>query len=120
MLFFGAGRETGPAATGTVALPKIRGDLRPFAVAVGLPRNLLCLNDLHIILYFHDENLTLSVQNRKTYRRFLGMIFFGGSGSLVITAWQRFATEKIEENRKNTKKNIILLGADPRFSAKTA
>jgi hypothetical protein len=107
-------------ATGTVALPKIRGDLRPFAVAIGLPRNLLCLNDLHIILYFHDENLTISAQNRKTYRRFLGMIFLEGHKSIVITALQRLATEKISENRKNTKKNIILLGADPRFSAKTA
>jgi hypothetical protein len=48
------------------------------------------------------------------------MIFFGGSGSLVIAALQRFATKKIQENRKNTKKNVILLGADPRFSAKTA
>jgi hypothetical protein len=60
----------------TVALPKIRGDLRPFAVAVGLPRNLLCLNGIHIILYSHDENLTISAQNRKTYRRFFRCDFF--------------------------------------------
>jgi hypothetical protein len=94
--------------------------LRPFAVALGLPRNILCLNGLHIILYSHDENLTTSAQNRKTYRRFLGMIFLEGHKLMVITAWQRLATEKIKENRKNTKKNVILLGAAPRFSAKTA
>jgi hypothetical protein len=48
------------------------------------------------------------------------MIFLEGHKLMVITAWQRFATEKSKENRKNTKKNVILLGADPRFSAKTA
>jgi hypothetical protein len=48
------------------------------------------------------------------------MIFFEGHKLMVIPAWQRLATTKITKNRKNTKKNIVLLGADPRFSAKTA
>jgi hypothetical protein len=50
VLAFWAGRETRPAATGTVALPRIRDDLRPFAVAIGLPRNFLTLNAIHTLL----------------------------------------------------------------------
>jgi hypothetical protein len=85
-----------------------------------LPRNCLTLKGIHRFLYFHIENLTIRAKKRKTYRRFLGMIFLEGHKLMVIPAWQRLATEKITKNRKNTKKNVILLGADPRFSAKTA
>jgi len=84
-----------------------------------LPRNILAFNNIHIFLYYHVENLTRSAQKRKTYRRLLGMIFLEGHKSMVILAWQRLATQKSLKNRKNTKKSIILFGANGPFSAKT-
>jgi len=77
-------------AVGTTALPRIRVHLRPFAitVAVGLPSNLFAHNVIHIILYAHDENLTISAEKRKTYGRLLGMIFLGGVGSTLVAQMQ--------------------------------
>jgi|SRR5271168_746267 len=99
----GAGRETKAAATRTVAPPKIRVDLRAFAVQVALPRNLFSLNWIHIQFYTHAKNLTISAENQKTYGRLFGMIFFGGLESLLHTVLQRLATHGISKNRQNTK-----------------
>jgi hypothetical protein len=94
--------------------------LRPFAVAIALPRNLLCLNVIRTYSYTHARNLTISAQNRKTYGRLLGMIFLEGAGSLVDSALQRLATKQNQENHENTKKSVIFFRADGPFSAKTA
>jgi hypothetical protein len=120
-----AGRETRPTVAPlwpgkTVALPKIRVYLRPFAVALALPRNILSINAIHPIIWSHGENLTISAQNRKTYGRLLGTISSEGSLSLVITAMQRLAAEAMSGNRKNTKKNVILFRVEGPFSAETA
>ena len=68
--------ETPTMATETVALPMIRDYLRPFAVAVALPRDWVALGAFCMLLYFHDDELTRSRKNQKTYRRLFGMIFF--------------------------------------------
>jgi hypothetical protein len=34
-------------------------------------------------------------KNQKTYRRFLGMIFFGGFRALLVTGFQWVAKEKV-------------------------
>jgi hypothetical protein len=115
----GAGRETHPAATETVALPKLRGDLRPFAVAAAFSPNPLAFNVIHKSISSHGENLTKRVQNQKTYRRLFGMIFLGGSGSLLMTYMQWLATHKIFKNRQNSKKSVIFLLRNIDFSAKT-
>jgi hypothetical protein len=119
-LLAGAGRETHPAATGTVALPKIRVNLREFAVAIYLLRNWLALNVICMRLYFHDENLTRSAKNQKTYRRLFGMIFFGGFGSLLIPDLQWLATRKILKNGQNTKAKYHFYFPKPRFSCQNA
>jgi hypothetical protein len=75
---WGAGRNTRPTTTGTVALPKIREDLRPFAVAISFHRNPLPLDVIRKSFNAHARNLTISAQNRKTYGRFLGVIFLDG------------------------------------------
>jgi hypothetical protein len=112
----GAGRETRHAATKMVALPKIRDDLRPCAVAVGLPRNILSLNVMHTYSSTHARNLTISAQNRKTYGRLLGMIFFGGVGSTLVAEMQRLATTTIsEEPKKRTAKHQIFSLGPPFF-----
>jgi hypothetical protein len=85
-----------------------------------VPRNLLSLKGIRTYSYTHAGNLTRSAQNRKTYGRFLGMIFLEGHRSMVVPAWQRLATQKIFKNRKNPKTSVILFGADGHFSAKTA
>jgi hypothetical protein len=38
---------------------------------------------------------------------------------MVVTDLQRFETQKIFKNRKNTKANSFFFGAEGRFSAKT-
>jgi hypothetical protein len=45
-------------------------------------------------------------ENQKTYRRFLGMIFFEGSKSAVVIEREHLATPKSSKNRKNTKKSV--------------
>jgi len=84
-----------------------------------LPRNCLTLNGIHIIFYSHAINPTISAQKQKTYGRLLGMIFLEGHESMLDTASQWLATRKIIKNRKNTKKSVILFGAEGPFSAKT-
>jgi hypothetical protein len=71
--------------------------------AFGLLRNTLSHNAIHTFLYSHDENLTRSAKNQKTYRRLFGMIFFGESWPMLITYLQQLATLKILKNRQNTK-----------------
>jgi len=107
-----AGRETRPETTETVALPKIHVHSRAFAVAVALPRNCLTLNGIHIILYSHDENHTISVQNLKTSRRLLGMIFLEGVGSTLVAQMQLLTTTTTSKKPKKRilKHQIVLLG----------
>jgi hypothetical protein len=45
----------------------------------------------------------MDAQNRKTYGRFLGMIFLKWPGRMVVPNLQRLGTDKIPENRKNGK-----------------
>jgi hypothetical protein len=75
---------------------------RVHARFIGLSRNILALNAICMFFYFHNENLTISAQNRKTYGRLLGMIFSEALGSLVIIDLQWLATQKIFKKRKNT------------------
>jgi hypothetical protein len=72
-----------------------------------------------MFIYFHNDNLTRRAENQKTYRRLFGMIFFGGSESMLNTYLQRFAMQKIFKNRKNTKTNVIFISRNIDFSAKT-
>jgi hypothetical protein len=57
-------------------------------------------------------------KNRKTYGRFLGMIFLEGSGCAFVLARQLVATPKIPKSRKNTKKSVKYFRRTPCFSAK--
>jgi hypothetical protein len=66
-------------------------------------RNLLSLNLICTYFYVHAGNLTKEAQNQKTYRRFLGMIFWERSVSLLQPAWQRLAKDKSTKNWKNIK-----------------
>jgi hypothetical protein len=114
--FPGPGRETRPAATETVALPKIRVGLRPFAVALGLPRNCLTINGIHRFLYSHIENLTIRAKKRKTYGRVLRYDFFW---RLRIDANSCPATASKSENPKKAKKGNAkckIVWAKTRFS----
>ncbi len=88
-------------------------------VAFGLLRNPLSHNAIHTFLYSHDENLTRSAENQKTYGRLFGMIFFGGSEPMLIPYLQRFATQKIFKSRQNTKAKLIFIFQNIDFSAKT-
>jgi len=47
------------------------------------------------------------------------MIFFGGSGSLLIPNLQRLAAQKISKNRQNTKANLIFILRNIDLAAKT-
>jgi hypothetical protein len=49
----------------TTALPKIRGERRPFAVPVGGPRNRLSLNVIRTYSGIHARNLTISANTEK-------------------------------------------------------
>jgi hypothetical protein len=106
-------------ATESVALPRIGVHLRPFAVAFGLSRNCFTINYLNFFFYSHDENLTRSAKNRKTYRRLFGMIFFGGSEPMLAAALQRLATHEILKNRQNTKANSFFISGNIDLPAKT-
>jgi hypothetical protein len=68
---------------------------------------LLIPTDDFIIHHGHD--FTLVPENQKTYRRLFGMIFFGGSESMVAAALQQLATRKILENRQNSKANSFFV-----------
>jgi hypothetical protein len=74
------------------------------------------LNDSVII--DHGDDFTPTRKKRKTYYRFLGMIFFGAVCSALVLEAQRLATQEIPENRKNAKKNVKYSSSDPCFSAK--
>jgi hypothetical protein len=52
------------------------------------------------------------------YHRFLGMIFFGGVGSMLALGTQWLATQEIPKNRKKAKKSVKYFSSDPCFSAK--
>jgi hypothetical protein len=91
---------------GQAAAVPIRGRLRPFAVAVGLPRNRLTRKHLYIFLHSHVENLSISAKTAKTYGRLFGMIFFwGGFGPTLVAEKQWLRTIKISKKRKSAKKN---------------
>jgi hypothetical protein len=57
----------------------------------------------------HGDEFTTDRENQKTYRRLFGMIFFRGSESMVITAPQWLAAQKILRNRKNMKANSFFI-----------
>jgi hypothetical protein len=44
-------------------------------------------------------------KNQKTYRRFLGMIYFGEAEAAHVIAGQSLGTLEIPQNRKSAKKN---------------
>jgi len=70
-------------------------------------------------LYYRSLHyITQSHEKQKTYRRFSGMIFLGGAVQTQVSANKPVASEKIPQNRKKAKKNVILLTRNPRFSAK--
>src|ERR1700678_590938 len=56
-------------------------------------------------------------KNQKTYGRFLGMIFFGGSNAAEVVERQHLTALKTSKNRKNTKKSVKYFRLDPCFSA---
>jgi hypothetical protein len=68
----------------------------------------------------HGNDFTPVRQNQKTYRRLFGMIFFGGFESMLVTTWQRLATQKILKNRQNTKAKYHFYFAKHRFSCQNA
>jgi hypothetical protein len=57
----------------------------------------------------HGDDFTTVPENQKTYRRLFGMIFFKGSESMVVTAPQWLAAQKISKNRQNTKANSFFV-----------
>src|ERR1700733_6032280 len=59
-------------------------------------------------------------KKRKTYGRFLGMIFFEGVWQAVVLARQRLAMRKIQKKRKNAKKSVKYFPRNPHFAAKRA
>jgi hypothetical protein len=67
--------------------------LRSFAVAAGLPRNLLSFNEIDMCSHTHARNLTINAKNQKTYGRLFGMIYFGGIVSMLVFAAQMLATQ---------------------------
>jgi hypothetical protein len=60
----------------------------------------------------------MNSKKRKTYRRLLGTIFFGGFRPALVAGRQWFAKEKTTKRRKMTKKSVIFLERIPRFSSK--
>ena len=83
---------------------------------IGLSRNFLSCKGIHTYSYTHTRNVSISAQHQKTYGRFLGMIFWGGSESLVMTGLELVSTQKISKNRKIAKKNVIFFHPDGNFS----
>jgi hypothetical protein len=77
------------------------------------------LSPFDALIIDHGDDFTPVRENQKTYRRLFGMIFFEGYESMVVTALQLVATQKIFKKRKNTKANSIFFCAEGRFSAKT-
>jgi hypothetical protein len=63
----------------------------------------------------HGGDFSTTGKKRKTYGRFLGMIFLGGSWPTLIVERQRLAREEIPKNRKNTKKSAKYFSPAPRF-----
>jgi hypothetical protein len=66
----------------------------------------------------HGADFTANGKKRKTYGRFLGMIYFGGVGFALALGTQGLATPKIPKNGKKAKKSVKYFPSDPRFSAK--
>jgi hypothetical protein len=56
-------------------------------------------------------------EHQKTYRRFLGAIYFGGAKSAVPIERKHLTTPKSAKNRKNAKKSVKYFRLDPCFSA---
>ena len=57
----------------------------------------------------------MNPNNQKTYRRFLGTIFSGGSKPALVAGRQRVANKQIAQNRKISKKISFFLGGPPVF-----
>jgi hypothetical protein len=67
----------------------------------------------------HATILPETVGITKTYRRFLGTIFWGGAGTLQVVSHQGLARQKNTKNEK-TQKKCLFFARTPRFSAKQA
>jgi hypothetical protein len=59
-------------------------------------------------------------KKRKTYVRFLGMIFWGVFQSALVAGRQWVAKAKTTKNCKRTKKSVIFLARPPVFLPKEA
>jgi hypothetical protein len=70
-------------------------------------------------VHHHGRDITKTIKKRKTYRRFLGMIFLRGLKSTLMIETQWLAMPKFPKNRKNAKKSVKYSPRTPRFSAKT-
>jgi hypothetical protein len=54
-------------------------------------------------IIIHGAMVSWMGKNEKPTVEFLGMIFFGGVGSMLVLATQLLATQEISKKRKNTK-----------------
>jgi hypothetical protein len=72
-----------------------------------------------MLMLHHDRDFTPVRENQKTYRRLLGMMFFGALESLLHAVLQRLATQQIFKNRKNTTAKLILMPGNIDLAAET-
>jgi hypothetical protein len=85
-------------------------------VILSLPSFLLPAD---VFIIHHGDDFTPVCERQKTYRRLFGMIFFGGSESMLAAARQQLATLKILKSRKNGKANSFFISRNIDFAAKT-
>jgi hypothetical protein len=71
-----------------------------------------------MLIYFHNDNLTRSAKNQKTYGRFFGMIFLGASASTLMIVPQWLPKNKTSKKRKNENKMVNNLRRTPIFLPK--
>jgi hypothetical protein len=76
------------------------------------------LSPFDTLIIDHGHEFTPVPENQKTYRRLFGMIFFRGPESMLATALQRLATQKILKNRQNSKANSFFLFQNIDLAAK--
>jgi hypothetical protein len=69
-------------------------------------------------LQYSRRNFGTGSKKRKTYRRFLGMIYFGGVRAALVFEGQRVATKILSKSRKSAKKSVKYFLPKAHFSAK--
>jgi hypothetical protein len=77
----------------------------------------LILSKLFVFVFTFAADDGTEPKNQKTYGRFLGMIFFGGSKPLVVIERQHLAMPQSSKNRKTAKKSLKYFRLHPCFSA---